>query len=206
MNAVPTRVAGLAGAASIGLLLLGDDGIAGEPPDLHASRADVERYLQQHGHVAQWLGHGLAACSVALLLVFYVALADRSRLPTISRLLGAVAAAIAILSYAPTIVVAGDRTLTPHEAKLFFDLAHAMFTVSFLAFGLVTLTYAAGSLPRAVSWTAIVVAAAMIFGALAGPYWEQAYAVIILWFVWVVGGGLWLALHGQRAVHAAGTR
>ncbi len=193
---IGARVAGLAGAASIGLLLLGDDGVAGEPPDLDKSNADVARYLHEHGQVAQWLGHGLAAASVALLLVFYLVLAERSLAPTLTRVFAGVAAGIAILSYAPTVVVAGDDSLSVREAKLFFDLAHAMFTVSFLALGLVTLCYVASRTPLALSWSALVVGAAMILGALAGPYWEQADAVIILWFAWVLTSGLWLARQG----------
>lgn len=94
------RLIGLVGPAAILLLVVSDDGIVGEPPGFTDSRGDVARYLSNHGDVAQWLGHGLGALAIALLLVFYATLADRTRIPTQTRLLAAVAAAIAIGSCA----------------------------------------------------------------------------------------------------------
>jgi hypothetical protein len=196
-----TRLIGLAGPAAILLLVLGDDGIAGEPPGFTDSRADVARYLSNHGDVAQWLGHGLGALAIALLLVFYATLADRTRFPTQTRLFAAVAAAIAIGSYAPTVVVAGDDSLTVANDKVLFDLAHGMFTISFLAFGLVVLAFAgAPQLPRLLSWSALVVGVGLLVGAGAGPFWEQAFAVILLWFAWVIAAGAWLVVRGETAV------
>jgi hypothetical protein len=118
-----------------------------------------------------------------------------------SRRFAAVAAAIAIGSYAPTVVVAGDDSLTVANDKVLFDLAHGMFTISFLAFGLLMLAFAgAPQLPRLLSWSALVVGVGLLFGAGVGPFWEQAFAVILLWFAWVIAAGGWLLIRGQSPI------
>lgn len=95
-------------------------------------------------------------------------------------------------------MVAGDDSLTVANDKVLFDLAHGMFTISFLAFGLLMLAFVgAPQLPRLLSWSALVVGLGLLFGAGAGPFWEQAFAVILLWFAWVVAAGGWLLIRGQ---------
>ena len=118
------RWLGAAGVAYPLLILVGDDTLAGEPPALDATRADVVRYLAEpHGTAREWLGRLLALAGVALLAVFFARLyaalrtARSAWLPELALGAGLVAVAVHFAVYGRTLRLPSRKTPTSASTR-----------------------------------------------------------------------------------------
>jgi hypothetical protein len=198
------RIAAAGGLLYVVLLTIGDDVIAkGEGPALDAPRAEIAEFVTDHYDKAQFLiGRGIGLIAVAMLIPFFIVLRDRLReanpgsswMPDLVLAGGAFAATAQALAFVPHLtghLMLETGRVSPDVATLLYTVASGFFVLSWaglaIALGMVAaIAIPARSLPRALTWSAPVLAAGFAAGlvTLPGPV---GFISFFLSFFWLIG-------------------